>query len=110
MKNGPTLFHFTFHRVLDLPEALTADRERFYPRHFCDKLGYEPTAVNDTVKHPLKALKTVLTGIRTSGPMAPEISLENQRPAEFVFDKIVKEVTEASPPPARKSARSDHAA
>jgi hopanoid biosynthesis associated radical SAM protein HpnH len=72
--------------------------------------GYEPTAVTDTVKNPLKALKTVLSGIRTSGPMAPEIPLENQRPAEYVFDKIVKEVTAASPPPARKSARSDHAA
>jgi hypothetical protein len=42
--------------------------------------------------------------------MAPEIPLENQRPAEYVFDKIVKEVTAASPPPARESARSDHAA
>jgi hopanoid biosynthesis associated radical SAM protein HpnH len=52
--------------------------------------GYEPTAVTDTVSHPLKALKTVLRGIRTDGPMAPEIPLDKQRPAEFVFDRLVQ--------------------
>ncbi|MFQ6019038.1 MAG: adenosyl-hopene transferase HpnH [Kiloniellaceae bacterium] len=51
--------------------------------------GYEPTAVNDTLKNPLKALKVALFGIRTEGPMAPEIPLETQRPAEFVFDDLV---------------------
>jgi hopanoid biosynthesis associated radical SAM protein HpnH len=34
--------------------------------------GYEPTAVNDTVKNPWKALKVFLFGPRTTGPMAPE--------------------------------------
>jgi hopanoid biosynthesis associated radical SAM protein HpnH len=53
--------------------------------------GYEPTAVTDTVKHPLKALTTVLRGIRTEGPMAPEIPLESQRPAEYVFDRLVQQ-------------------
>ena len=53
--------------------------------------GYEPTAVTDTVKHPLKALTTVLRGIRTEGPMAPEIPLEGQRPAEYVFDRLVQQ-------------------
>ena len=32
--------------------------------------GYEPTAVNDTLAHPLKALRVALMGPRTSGPMA----------------------------------------
>ena len=45
--------------------------------------GYEPTAVADTVAHPFKALKTFLNGIETEKPMAPEISLDTQRPAEF---------------------------
>jgi hopanoid biosynthesis associated radical SAM protein HpnH len=74
--------------------------------------GYEPTAVNDTVNHPLKALKTVLRGLRTEGPMAPEIPLERQRPAEFVFDRIVRESVEATPQAERRQerARSDHAA
>jgi len=35
--------------------------------------GYEPTAVNDTLAHPLKALGTWWRGPRTSGPMAPEL-------------------------------------
>ena len=35
--------------------------------------GYEASAVNDTVKHPLKAFKTFLSGPKTDGPMAPEV-------------------------------------
>ncbi|WP_040162447.1 alpha/beta fold hydrolase [Nigerium massiliense] len=46
MKNDPTLFHFSFHRIFDLPEALTAGRERWYLQHFYDKLGFKPTAVD----------------------------------------------------------------
>ena len=51
--------------------------------------GYEATAVNDTVRHPLRALKVALMGVRTEGPMAPEIPLDKQRPAEFMFDRVV---------------------
>ena len=53
--------------------------------------GYEPTAVADTVVHPLKALKTAIAGVRTSGAMAPEIPLGGQRRAEYVFDGLVRE-------------------
>lgn len=35
--------------------------------------GYEPTAVNASLNHPLKALLTALRGPRTEGPMAPEL-------------------------------------
>ena len=31
-----------------------------------------------------------LRGVRTEGPMAPEISLENQRPAQYVFSRHVE--------------------
>jgi hopanoid biosynthesis associated radical SAM protein HpnH len=55
--------------------------------------GYEATAVQDMVKNPLKGLKVALKGIRTDGPMAPEISLEDQRPAEYVFDRIVEQAS-----------------
>jgi hypothetical protein len=55
--------------------------------------GYEASAVTDTVKHPLKALKVKLRGVKTAGPMAPEIPLAGQRPAEFVFDRLVAEAT-----------------
>lgn len=38
--------------------------------------GYEATAVNDTLRHPLKALHVALAGPRTAGAMAAEIPLE----------------------------------
>ncbi len=37
--------------------------------------GYEPTAVDDTLAHPLKALGVALRGPDLERPMAPEISL-----------------------------------
>jgi len=51
--------------------------------------GYEATAVNDAVRHPLKAMAVSLRGVRTSGPMAPEIALAKQRPAQYVFSRHV---------------------
>ena len=60
--------------------------------------GYEATAVKDVIAHPWKALIVALRGVRTDGPMAPEIPLENQRPAEYVFSRHVErklaEITE----------------
>ncbi len=53
--------------------------------------GYEATAVVDTVKHPLKALGVALKGIATEGAWAPEIPLDRQRPAEFVFSRHVED-------------------
>ena len=35
--------------------------------------GYEPTAINDTFAHPLKALHVNLRGPRLDGPLAPEL-------------------------------------
>ncbi|WP_116812323.1 adenosyl-hopene transferase HpnH [Steroidobacter cummioxidans] len=35
--------------------------------------GYEGTAVNDMLAHPLKAMRVSLRGPRVSGPMAPEL-------------------------------------
>ena len=51
--------------------------------------GYEATAVTDTVRKPWKAAMVALKGVKTDGPMAPEIRLDRQRPAEYVFDKNV---------------------
>ena len=53
--------------------------------------GYEATAVVDAVRHPLKVLRVAMRGPRTEGPMAPEIPLERQRPAEYVFSRHVQE-------------------
>jgi hopanoid biosynthesis associated radical SAM protein HpnH len=35
--------------------------------------GYETTAVNDTINHPLKALRIFMRGPKTDGPFAPEL-------------------------------------
>ncbi len=64
--------------------------------------GYEGTAVADTVQNPLKALKVWLGGISTEGPMAPEISLENQRPAEYTFEDFVSEAVKTPPESEKK--------
>ena len=52
--------------------------------------GFEATAVTDAMRKPLKALAVSLRGIRTEGKMAPDISLDKQRPAEFVFSRHVE--------------------
>ena len=52
--------------------------------------GYEATAVADTIARPLKALTTSLRGVRCDGPFAPDISLDGQRPAEYVFSRHVE--------------------
>ena len=52
--------------------------------------GYEPTAAADSIAHPIKSLIAAIRGPRTTGPMAPEIPLANQRPAEYVFSKHVE--------------------
>ncbi|MDB5558674.1 MAG: hpnH [Enterovirga sp.] len=52
--------------------------------------GFEATAVNDTVRRPWVAAKVALFGIKTDGPMAPEIPLDKQRPAEYVFSRNVQ--------------------
>jgi hypothetical protein len=57
--------------------------------------GYEPTAAIDAVRNPLRAVWIALKGIRTSGPMAPEIDLSKQRPAQYVFaEQVQKKLSE----------------
>ena len=52
--------------------------------------GYEPTAANAALPNPLKAMWVALRGVRTTGPMAPEINLDNQRPAQYIFSAEVQ--------------------
>ena len=52
--------------------------------------GFEATAVIDSVTRPLTALGVMFKGVRTNGPMAPEIPLAGQRPAQFVFSSHVE--------------------
>jgi len=74
--------------------------------------GYEPTAADAAMRNPLTAMWTTIRGVRTSGRMAPEIALDRQRPAQFVFSshveaamqQIHKKDAPRSASPARKSA------
>jgi len=52
--------------------------------------GYEATAAEAMMRHPLEAFDIALRGVRTEGPMAPEIDLSKQRPAQYVFDSQVQ--------------------
>ena len=44
--------------------------------------GFEATAVDDMLKHPFGALKVFFKGIRTDGPMAPEIPITYSQPID----------------------------
>ncbi len=71
--------------------------------------GYEATAVMDTIAHPLKALKVFVKGPELDAPMAPEISLAGQRPAEYNFDSNVEKTLSELHAEAEQRARSDTA-
>jgi hypothetical protein len=65
--------------------------------------GYEATAAEATISRPWQAIKVALLGVRTQGPMAPEIPLDNQRPAEFVFSRHVEQELAAIHQAAKRS-------
>jgi hopanoid biosynthesis associated radical SAM protein HpnH len=53
--------------------------------------GYEPTAANAMTSHPLQAAMIGIFGVKTEGPMAPEIDMTQQRPAQYIFDGQVQQ-------------------
>jgi hopanoid biosynthesis associated radical SAM protein HpnH len=68
--------------------------------------GYEPTAADATLTNPFGALKVALRGVRTEGDLAEEISLEGQRPAQYVFsDNVQKTVTQMRSDEAKEKQR-----
>lgn len=52
--------------------------------------GFEASAAADIMKNPIKAAYVALRGVKTEGPMAPDIPLDNQRPAQYVFSSHVQ--------------------
>ncbi len=52
--------------------------------------GFEGTAATDSIRHPLKMFSIGRKGVRTEGPMAPDIDLTHQRPAEDVHSSHVE--------------------
>jgi hopanoid biosynthesis associated radical SAM protein HpnH len=68
--------------------------------------GYEATAAEAMFKSPLTAIKVALRGPRTDGPMAPEIPLDNQRPAQYIFsDQVQQRLSEIRAAEAQEKAR-----
>jgi hopanoid biosynthesis associated radical SAM protein HpnH len=53
--------------------------------------GYEPTAAEASFANPIKSLWISMRGVRTEGPMAAEIPLDGQRPAQYVFSRHVQQ-------------------
>jgi hopanoid biosynthesis associated radical SAM protein HpnH len=65
--------------------------------------GFEGTATIDSVKRPWKIAKAALNGVRTTGPMAPDIDLSNARPAQYLFSdhvsRALAEIRKSNPRP-----------
>jgi hopanoid biosynthesis associated radical SAM protein HpnH len=72
--------------------------------------GYEATAAAASLNNPLQAMWVALRGPRTEGEMAPEIPLEGQRPAQYIFAQQVQQkvseirIAEAQEKAAKKAA------
>jgi hopanoid biosynthesis associated radical SAM protein HpnH len=52
--------------------------------------GYEATAVTEAVTRPWKMFGVEMFGIKTKGKMTPDLPLDKQRPAEYVFSSHVQ--------------------
>ena len=52
--------------------------------------GFEPSALNDMIKHPLKALWLSLRGPRIDGPMAADFPIMSCDPAEEREDSEIE--------------------
>lgn len=52
--------------------------------------GFEGTAATDAIRHPLKMFKIGRSGVKTEGPMAPDVDLSAARPAEDVYSSHVE--------------------
>jgi hopanoid biosynthesis associated radical SAM protein HpnH len=73
--------------------------------------GYEATAAEASFNSPLTALRVAMRGPRTEGPMAPEIALDRQRPAQYVFsEQVQQKLSEIRAAEAREKARKVSAA
>jgi len=66
--------------------------------------GFEASAVKDTVTRPWKAAMVALFGVRTEGPMAPDIPLDRQRKADYVYDANIATLSQTREHEARERA------
>ncbi len=81
----------SFHELMETTDWDTYGTGRYEKCANCmAHCGYEATAAEATLKNPWQALKVAIAGVRTNGAMAPEVALENQRPAQYVFSSHVQ--------------------
>lgn len=63
--------------------------------------GFEGTAATDAIRHPLKLMRVAMKGVRTDGPMKPDIDLSHQRPAAETYasqvERELARIKEADP-------------
>jgi len=64
--------------------------------------GYEATAIDDTFRHPLNALKVSLFGPKTDGPMAPELPIKYKDDESSPSIKLVAKI---NPEPEQNSTK-----
>lgn len=67
--------------------------------------GFEGSAAKDSLRHPLQLARVALKGVRTEGPMAKDIDLSRQRPADDVYSSHVERelaIIRQAKPEARK--------
>ena len=64
--------------------------------------------VEDSINNPWKLLWLKLFGIRTSGPMALEISCDKQRPVQYIFDHLVAHAVKNLPQPQKQNSSRQH--
>ncbi len=71
--------------------------------------GFEGTAAAESIKRPVEFLRVALGGVRTEGPMAPDIDLSKQRPAVEVHasqvDREVERIRVQDPEAYRRATR-----
>jgi hopanoid biosynthesis associated radical SAM protein HpnH len=65
--------------------------------------GYEGTAVNDALAHPLKALTVAIRGPKTDGPLAPELPIRYSRESRGVPLTVLPSQAADAGQPLRKS-------
>ncbi|WP_419826607.1 adenosyl-hopene transferase HpnH [Sphingomonas sp.] len=52
--------------------------------------GFEGTAAADAIRNPLKLARVAIKGVRTEGPMAPDVDLSQARPAAETYSTHVE--------------------
>src|SRR2546425_11945372 len=81
----------TFRELMDTTDWETYGTGKYEKCANCmAHCGYEPTAAEAALTNPLKAMWVALRGVKTTGPMAPEIDLSKQRPAQYIFSAEVQ--------------------